>query len=316
MAQDSGASKGWYGVAAALALAGCVAGAAILWHAVGLLAQALPFEVPGTFAIELAGPGRYALWHDHATAFGGEVFAVDPRLPPGVRIRVVGPGGPVELARVSGSSTAQVGATERVQIRSFQAVDAGRHEIIVEGDFPRRVFSVGPDNLLRSVALMFGGIAAILFAVMAGGGLAVWVYFNRDAVERARTQPGGTAMTSETTGGPSTKGPETDNSMKQLTQVVYALQAASFLVGVSLIAAVIVNYVKREDVAGTLYESHFTWQIRTFWWSLLWGAIGAVLMIVVVGFAVLAADAIWFLYRVIKGWLRLSEGKPMYEGAK
>lgn len=115
---------------------------------------------------------------------------------------------------------------------------------------------------------------------------------------------------------PAPKATETDHSMKQLTQVVYALQAASFLVGVSLIAAVIVNYVKREDVAGTLYESHFTWQIRTFWWALLWGVIGTLLALVVVGFAILAADAIWFLYRIIKGWLRLSEGKPMYADAK
>jgi uncharacterized membrane protein len=109
------------------------------------------------------------------------------------------------------------------------------------------------------------------------------------------------------------KGSETDHSMKQLTQVVYALQAASFIVGFSLIAAVIVNYVKREDVAGTLYESHFRWQIRTFWFSLLWGVIGALLALVVVGFAILAADAIWFLYRIVKGWIRLSEGKPMYD---
>ena len=108
------------------------------------------------------------------------------------------------------------------------------------------------------------------------------------------------------------KVPETDHTLKQLTQVVYALQAASFLVGFSLIAGVIVNYVKREDVAGTLFESHFNWQIRTFWWSLLWVVIGVPLCLVMVGFAILAADAIWFLYRVVKGWIRLSEGKPMY----
>ncbi len=112
--------------------------------------------------------------------------------------------------------------------------------------------------------------------------------------------------------GTETKGAETDHSLKQLTQVVYALQAASFLVGFSMIAGVIVNYVKREDVAGTLYESHFNWQIRTFWWSLLWAAIGAVLCLIVIGFFILAADAIWFCYRVVKGWIRLSEGKPMY----
>jgi uncharacterized membrane protein len=107
---------------------------------------------------------------------------------------------------------------------------------------------------------------------------------------------------------------ETGHSLKQVTQLVYILQAASFVVGVSMIAAIIVNYVKREDVAGTLYESHFRWQIRTFWFALLWAAIGALLALVVVGFFILAADAIWFLYRIVKGWLRLSEGKAMYTG--
>ncbi len=106
-----------------------------------------------------------------------------------------------------------------------------------------------------------------------------------------------------------------NHPLRQVTQAVYALQAASFLVGISLIAGVIVNYVKRDDVAGTLYESHFRWQIRTFWWSLLWAVIGVLLTLVVVGFAILAADAIWFLYRVVKGWIRLSEGKPMYAEA-
>ena len=106
--------------------------------------------------------------------------------------------------------------------------------------------------------------------------------------------------------------PSKDAELKQLTVIVYVLQAVSFFVGLTLIAGVVVNYVKREDVAGTLYESHFRWQIRTFWFSLLWGAIGLLLAIVVIGFAILAADAIWLIYRIVKGWIRLSEGKPMY----
>ena len=104
---------------------------------------------------------------------------------------------------------------------------------------------------------------------------------------------------------------QSDKSLKQVTQAVYALQAASFLLGFSFIAAIIVNYVKRDDAAGTLYESHFIWQIRTFWWSLLWGAIGAVLALVVIGFAILAADAIWILYRIIKGWIRLNDARAV-----
>ncbi len=100
--------------------------------------------------------------------------------------------------------------------------------------------------------------------------------------------------------------------LRQITLIVYILQAASFFVGITYVAAVVVNYVKREDVTGTFYESHFRWQIRTFWFSLLWGVLGAILSIVLIGFVILAADAVWLIYRIVKGWLRLSEGKPMY----
>jgi len=94
--------------------------------------------------------------------------------------------------------------------------------------------------------------------------------------------------------------------------LVYALQAASFLLGITFLAAVIVNYVKREEIAGTWLESHFIWQIRTFWWSVLWGVLGLVLTLVLIGFFILIADGIWVLYRIIKGWLKLNDGKPMY----
>lgn len=99
---------------------------------------------------------------------------------------------------------------------------------------------------------------------------------------------------------------------KNIATLVYALQAASFLVGVTYIAAVMVNYIKREDVAGTAVASHFRWQIRTFWFSLLWAAIGALTVVLVVGGAILIADGLWVIYRIVKGWLRLSEGKEMY----
>jgi uncharacterized membrane protein len=101
-------------------------------------------------------------------------------------------------------------------------------------------------------------------------------------------------------------------SLKTLTQVVYALQALGFVLGgVSFIAAVVVNYVKRDDVEGTWLASHFRWQIRTFWFALLWAAIGAITFIVLIGWFVLAADAIWVIYRIAKGWLDLNEGKEM-----
>jgi len=100
---------------------------------------------------------------------------------------------------------------------------------------------------------------------------------------------------------------------KQITHVIYALYAASLFTGsITGIAAIILNSVKRDDVVGTLYESHFRWQIRTFWFSILWAVIGAITMWIVVGFVVWFVAGIWFIYRIVKGWLRLSESKPMY----
>ena len=102
-----------------------------------------------------------------------------------------------------------------------------------------------------------------------------------------------------------------EKNLKTITTVVYALQAVGFFIGLTWIVAVVINYVKRDDARGTWLESHFTWQIRTFWWGLLWAVIGAILFLVVVGWFVLIADAIWIIYRIVKGWLNLAEGKPV-----
>ncbi len=99
--------------------------------------------------------------------------------------------------------------------------------------------------------------------------------------------------------------------LKNIVMVVYGLQALSFLWGVTAIIGVIVAYVKRDDAVGTIYASHFDWQIRSFWWALLWGVVGIVLAFVLVGFFILFATWVWMIYRVVKGWLKLNEGKPV-----
>ncbi len=104
-----------------------------------------------------------------------------------------------------------------------------------------------------------------------------------------------------------------EQSLKTITTVVYALQAASFFIGLSFIAAIIVNYIKQSEVEGTWLESHFRWQIRTFWFSVLWSIIGFVLVFVLIGYLVLVADALWVIYRIVRGWINLSEGKAMYK---
>ena len=116
------------------------------------------------------------------------------------------------------------------------------------------------------------------------------------------------------------------------TQAIYALHAFSlvtgivgaatvvgaFLTGWPSINAVILNYVKRSDVRGTWLESHFRWQIRTFWYGLLWVGLCVLFIIVTFGIGILIAwvplgiVTLWFIYRTVRGWLRLRDGLPMY----
>ena len=118
-----------------------------------------------------------------------------------------------------------------------------------------------------------------------------------------------------------------DPSLITVCQVTYALHAlglaigafgaatvvGSFLFGWPSIIAVIINYVKRGDARGTWLESHFAWQIRTFWFALLWACLiflsGLLLVIVVVGFAIwvigLFVLGVWAIYRIARGWMRL-----------
>jgi uncharacterized membrane protein len=102
-----------------------------------------------------------------------------------------------------------------------------------------------------------------------------------------------------------------ERSLRTVATAVYALQAAGFLSGITWLIAVIIDYVKRDDARGTWLESHFTWQIRTFWWGLLWGVIGGVLLLVLVGYLVLVANTVWIIYRIVKGWLRLAERREV-----
>jgi uncharacterized membrane protein len=105
-----------------------------------------------------------------------------------------------------------------------------------------------------------------------------------------------------------------DPALAKLKNVVlagYALQALAFFVGVSAIVAIVLAYVKRDDARGTWLESHFRWQIRTFWFALLGGIVGGVTLIILIGWLVLCATAVWVIYRIVKGWLALNDGKPL-----
>jgi uncharacterized membrane protein len=119
------------------------------------------------------------------------------------------------------------------------------------------------------------------------------------------------------------------SSLSTLTHVIYGLHSLSVLIGITSavtivgafvfgwpsIVAVILNYAKRDEARGTWLESHFRWQIRTFWFGLLWCAIGAVLVLTVIGIplaaVVFVAAGLWVIYRIVRGWLALGEGKPL-----
>ncbi|NWK77271.1 hypothetical protein [Aquitalea sp. LB_tupeE] len=102
-----------------------------------------------------------------------------------------------------------------------------------------------------------------------------------------------------------------ERRLNNLTLLVYILQGISLFTGLPMVVAVIINYLKRDDCRGTLYESHFDWQIRTFWFCLLGSVLGYALLWILVGFAILGLTWLWCLYRVLRGILALNDGKAL-----
>jgi uncharacterized membrane protein len=126
---------------------------------------------------------------------------------------------------------------------------------------------------------------------------------------------------------------EPRQSLIRLAHVIYGLHAASLLTGILGVAtvvgafltgwpsiiAVILNYVKRSEVRGTWLQSHFRWQIRTFWFGLLWVVLCGLFVVATLGVGLLIAwlplgvVGLWFIYRIARGWLRLIDRGPMYD---
>ncbi|MDY0330106.1 MAG: hypothetical protein RBR52_06395 [Thiomonas sp.] len=108
-------------------------------------------------------------------------------------------------------------------------------------------------------------------------------------------------------------GPQDIEALKTIALVVYVLQALSFFWGITAVVGVIIDYVKLDDARGTWVENHLRWQIRTFWWALFWSVIGfALIWVFGLGFLVLAVVYFWTIYRVVKGWLKLTERKLVH----
>ncbi len=114
-----------------------------------------------------------------------------------------------------------------------------------------------------------------------------------------------------------------------ITHIIYALHAlsaisgvigstfviTSFLTGWPSIIAVIVNYAKKKDVQNSYLDSHFNWQIRTFWFASLWMIFAIILFISVFGiflsYIITVFTGLWIIYRITRGWLTLNKGLPM-----
>ena len=128
-------------------------------------------------------------------------------------------------------------------------------------------------------------------------------------------------------------GAEPPRSLLTVTHVVYGLHAFSLLTGIAgaatvvgafltgwpSIIAVIVNYARRSQARGTWLESHFRWQNRTFWFGLLWVSLCGLFIVATLGIGLLIAwvplglVGLWFIYRVVRGWLALADHRAMYE---
>lgn len=97
---------------------------------------------------------------------------------------------------------------------------------------------------------------------------------------------------------------------RNLAVLVYLLHGlASFTGGLTLLAGVVINYLKMDQVRDTWVEPHFRWQIVTFWYGLLWFVVGSLLTAIFVGFFVLGGVAIWTIYRAVRGALALNDGR-------
>ncbi len=119
------------------------------------------------------------------------------------------------------------------------------------------------------------------------------------------------------------------DSQVVLTHLIYGLHAfavlsgvltsatvvGSFVSGLPSIVAVVLNYLNRDQVRGTWLESHFRWQIRTFWFAALWIVVALVLVFTLVGIpfalALVLGSGLWVIYRVVRGWLLLKDRRPM-----
>ena len=286
---------GWYALAGAVLLAGLAFCGIQVWRFAAGFEPAVRFLVPGEAQVSVAVPGDQVIWHEHRTVYQGRGFNVAATMPDGARYRVRAPDGAAVAVEPQSGMSSQSGEERSVAVAHFAAASAGVYRVSVEGVPEPRVMAVGANRTWPILKLIGEVSLALVVAFCAALGLGIYGFLRTAEASAA-------AVSSD----------QANGSLRQLAGLVYGLQAASMLVGVTLFAGVIINYLRRERAAGTWLESHFTWQIRTFWWSLAWCVLGIATAIVLVGVFILIGSGVWFVYRVVRGWMELNEGRPMY----
>jgi uncharacterized membrane protein len=103
----------------------------------------------------------------------------------------------------------------------------------------------------------------------------------------------------------------TSHPHKNLVILIYALYALNFVTGFTAIIGVIIAHIKKGEAQGSVCDTHFSYQIRTFWWGLVWALVAAITIFIGIGFVLAFAVSIWFIYRIVKGFLRINDGLPV-----
>jgi uncharacterized membrane protein len=288
--------KHWYVAALGAVVAGLMVAIALVAWAIFWPEDRVQFAAPGSVTVQLR-PGGHALWNDYRTTFEGTPYDSPRELPEGFKAVVKDPAGTLLPLRAAQTHELKTQEADRDASRTFIATRAGAHEIAVTGNFTKRIVSVAPYGFWRPFGAILTAILAAMLGLAVGFALWSWTFFRREAALEAAAAPAPAVRE--------------DSVPRRLTAIVYALQLAGYFTVVSPLGGIVINYLKRDAVAGTWLESHFDWQIRTFWITLAGLIAGALTLLLFVGWFVIGITLMWFLYRGIKGWIDLSEGKPI-----
>ena len=105
------------------------------------------------------------------------------------------------------------------------------------------------------------------------------------------------------------KTPSSD--VKNYVFIAYVTYAVGLLILFTPVVGVIMAYVKRDEAQGSIYASHIDYLIKTFWVSLVGTVLGTFTTLILIGWLILLVTAIWFIYRVVIGLIKLNEDKPV-----